>query len=70
MDKEYDLYCMRQTEVKESAYKDLELLKKVVDFKSKLYRCKWAKHEDANVGTVKLVPNERYLVELAQDDGT
>lgn len=63
----YDLYCISQTETKESAFKDLELLRKVVDFKSKFYRCKWAKYEEAYVGTIKLVPNKIYLSELEQD---
>lgn len=63
----YDLYCMSQTEIKENALKDLELLKKVVDFKTKFYRCKWAKYEEVNVGTIKLVPNKIYLGELEQD---
>ncbi|MEF9998212.1 MAG: nucleotidyl transferase AbiEii/AbiGii toxin family protein [Lachnospiraceae bacterium] len=63
----YDLYCMSQTEIKENAFKDLELLKKVVDFKTKFYKCKWAKYEEANVGTIKLVPNKIYLSELEQD---
>ena len=63
----YDLYCMSQTEIKENAFKDLELLKKVVDFKTKFYRCKWAKYEEAIVGTIKLVPNKIYLSELERD---
>ena len=63
----YDLYCMSQTEIKTSAFLNLELLKKVVDFKSKFYRCKWAKYQDAKIGTIKLVPRESYLIELKRD---
>jgi len=52
----YDLYCIAHSENKEVAYMNLDLLKCVVDFKTKFYPRKWAKYEEAKPGTIKLVP--------------
>ena len=63
----YDLYRMSQTEVKETALADKELLEKVVDFKEKFYRCSWAKYELATFGSMKLMPPEHNLKTLYDD---
>lgn len=63
----YDLYCIAHSEVKESAYRDLNLLKRVTDFKMKFYPRKWAHYELAVPGTLKLVPPE-YRMEALQRD--
>jgi len=63
----YDLYCMYKTKVKENAFLDTVLLNRVVEFKIKFYRCKWAKYEDAIIGTIKLVPDKQYIPELQED---
>lgn len=63
----YDLYRMSQTEVKETALADKELLEKVVDFKEKFYRCSWAKYELATFGSMKLMPLEHNLKTLYDD---
>ncbi|WP_337398872.1 nucleotidyl transferase AbiEii/AbiGii toxin family protein [Congzhengia sp.] len=63
----YDLYCMANSPVKDAAFKNIELLEKVVLFKEKLYRCPWAKYEDAKIGTMKLMPSERNLQVLKDD---
>ncbi len=52
----YDLYCIAHSENKNAAFEDLELLKKVVNFKMKFFPRKWAKYEEAIPGTIKLVP--------------
>ena len=43
----YDLYQMSGSAVKTHAFQDLDLLKDVVAFKKKFYRCPWAKYEEA-----------------------
>ena len=63
----YDIYCMTNSDVKEKALFDIELLKKVVDFKEKFYRCPWAKYEDAKIGTMKLMPPAFNLSKLEDD---
>lgn len=63
----YDLYCMMNSPVKEEAFKDVELLDKVVKFKEKFYRCPWARYDEARVGTMKLMPPERNIPALRDD---
>ncbi len=63
----YDLYCMMNSPVKESAFADIDLLTKVVEFKEKFYRCSWARYDEAKVGTMKLLPPERNLPVLRDD---
>ncbi|MCD8309351.1 MAG: nucleotidyl transferase AbiEii/AbiGii toxin family protein [Clostridia bacterium] len=63
----YDLYCMANSSVKQAAFTNIPLLEKVVDFKKKFYRCPWAKYEDAKVGTMKLMPQQRHIATLKND---
>ncbi len=63
----YDLAQMAQSEVKDEALHDLQLLRDVVEFKQKFYRSSWAKYEDAKVGTFKLLPSEFRYKELKED---
>ncbi len=63
----YDLYCMMNSPVKESAFDDIELLGKVVKFKDKFYHCGWARYDLAKVGTMKLMPPEHNLQALKDD---
>lgn len=63
----YDLAMMAKSSVKNNALADLDLLKGVVDFKQKFYTCAWAKYEDAEVGTLKLLPPEFRYKELKED---
>ena len=46
---------------------DLELLKKVVEFKQKFYPRSWVKYEEAVPGTLKLLPPEFRLDSLEKD---
>lgn len=63
----YDLYCMASSDVKNKALSDLELLRRVVDFKDKFYRCSWARYDEAKPGSMKLMPQESGLKILRSD---
>lgn len=63
----YDLYRMALTPVKEAAFSQPDLLKKVVDFKIKFYPRAWAKYQEAVPGTLKLVPPEYRFSALETD---
>lgn len=63
----YDLYCMANSPVKASAFSDLQLLEKVVQFKDKFYRCSWARYDQARTGTMKLIPSESNIKVLIDD---
>ena len=63
----YDLYRMSATMVKASALAELDLLKKVVDFKNKFYPRSWAKYNEAMKGALKLVPKDYRLPALLAD---
>jgi len=63
----YDLYCMLNSGVKETALKNIDLLYKVVEFKQKFYPRNWAHYEDAKPGTLKLCVPEYRIAELEKD---
>lgn len=63
----YDLYKLCNSFVKQDAFNDLQLLSTVVDFKSRFYKCTWAKYEDAKPGTMKLIPQASYLNDIETD---
>ena len=63
----YDLCQMSESTVKSRAFQDLDLLKDVVAFKMKFYRCPWAKYEEAIPGSIRLTPSEKYFTELQND---
>ena len=63
----YDLYSFGKSQYKESAFRQLGLLERVVTFKNKFYRCPWAKYEEAKPGTMSLVPAECHMDELKSD---
>ena len=58
---------MANSSVKEDAFADLDLLKKVVDFKMKFYPRSWADYPAAKPGTLKLFPPDFRLPELQAD---
>ena len=60
---------MANSSVKEDAFADLDLLKKVVDFKMKFYPRSWADYPAAKPGTLKLFPPDFRLPELQADCG-
>ena len=63
----YDLYRMSQTKVKDNALADNDLLKRVVDFKDKFYRCPWARYDLAKRGTMRLLPPDYNITKLRAD---
>lgn len=63
----YDLAMMAQSSIKDVAIKDMALLDKVVAFKMQFYPSPWAKFENAQPGTLKLVPPSYRLDALEKD---
>lgn len=63
----YDLYCIAHSDSKKAAYANIDLLKRVVDFKTKFYPRKWAHYELAVPGTMKLCPPSYRMDELRRD---
>lgn len=63
----YDLYVIAHSEYKSAAFEQIDLLRKVVDFKMKFYPRKWAEYENAKPETLKLVPPEYRLKVLRED---
>lgn len=65
----YDLYCMAHSSVTKAAFLDLNLLKRVVDFKMRFYRSNAAHYDLASPGTMKLLPTKMHLDVLEADYG-
>lgn len=63
----YDIYRMYSTPVKVKALSQLDLLEKVITFKSKFYPAKWAHFETAVPGSIKLIPSQPRFAELISD---
>lgn len=63
----YDLYCIGNSDIKESAYANIDLLKRVTDFKMKFYPRKWAHYELAFPGSLMLLPPEYRMGALEKD---
>jgi hypothetical protein len=63
----YDTYRLAGSRVKQKALADLQLLKDVVAFKMRFYRCPWANYENAKPGTFRLIPEPARLEELEKD---
>ena len=52
----YDLARMGRSPVKQEAFRDLDLLKKVVEFKKQFYPSAWARYDLAMPGSMRLAP--------------
>lgn len=63
----YDLFCMDRTPVKTAAYQDLNLLDRVVAFKTRFYPAGNAHYELAKPGTMRLFPPEDCIPTLCED---
>jgi len=64
----YDLFKMaEQTDLKNAALADMDLLQSVVEFKQKFYPRGWAKYDQAKPGTLKLIPPKRILDAMRKD---
>lgn len=63
----YDLYKIANSDFKDKALEDKDLLKKVTEFKMKFYPRKWAKYEEVLEGKLRLIPEEQRFKELEED---
>lgn len=63
----YDLFCMDQSPVKAAAYADLDLLRQVVQFKTRFYPARNAHYELAKPGTMRLMPPDNCIDQLLTD---
>jgi len=64
----YDLCLMAaDAEVKASALEKMDLLASVVEFKKKFYPRGWANYDAAVAGSLKLIPPESIISEMARD---
>ena len=63
----YDVWKISQTNYKEIALNDIDLLKKVIAFKKKFYRYSWDHLETALPGAIVLIPNEERIKDLRKD---
>ena len=63
----YDVYKLGQSYVKTKALENFSLLQIVLNFKEKFYRTPWAKFEEAVPGSIRLLPPDYRIKELAND---
>lgn len=63
----YDFHCLLQSKFKAESEKLTELLERVAKHKSIYFRAGWANYENAKKGSLKLIPSDRVLSELAED---
>jgi len=63
----YDLYRLSLLPIADSALTSLSLLEEVVQFKTRFYRCSWARYDLARPGSIRLLPPDHHLGELQRD---
>ncbi len=63
----YDVYKIAQSNVKEIAFNNLDLLNEVVAFKKRFYPRGWARYDEAIPGTLKLLPAPHNMHILEED---
>lgn len=63
----YDLYKLAQSDVKEKALGDQDLLKSVVDFKMTFWRSNAARYDLCAPGTMRLMPPDGSIPLVEQD---
>lgn len=63
----YDMYRLSRSSVCRKALNRLDLLQDVAKFKMRFYRSPWAKYEEAEPGTLKLLPPQHNLAGLKRD---
>ena len=63
----YDLACMAETEIAESALNQLDLLESVSRFKDKFYPRSWARYDLAKPSTFRLIPSQKRIIDLEED---
>lgn len=63
----YDMAMLARSPMCEDAVRDLELLRRVVDHKTKFYYSGWARYDLAVPGTLRLVPPDARIAGLSRD---
>lgn len=63
----YDMFMLARSAVRDSAVRDVELLRKVVEHKTKFYYSAWARYDLAIPSTLALVPPEARRRDLQRD---
>jgi predicted nucleotidyltransferase component of viral defense system len=63
----YDFYCLLNSEVKEIALNNIDLLEKVVLHKSLYFKSAWANYATAKKGTLKIIPDKTILDSMGKD---
>ena len=63
----YDLYKLALSPVRQDALRNLAMLRDVVEFKKRFYPVQWARYELAIPGSLRLVPPDDLLSNLAAD---
>ncbi len=63
----YDIVMLSRAGVAEAALQDLPLLHSVAEFKERFYPSRSARYDLARPGTIRLLPDEAQLTELARD---
>ena len=63
----YDLFMMTKSDVKDKAFRNLQLLDDVIAFKTKFYPRKWAEYEKAVPATIRIVPPKERIAYLMED---
>ena len=63
----YDLWCMCNAPIKDSALSQMELLDAVVRFKQKFYRCAWVRYDLATPTQILLAPPQAAIPILEAD---
>jgi len=63
----YDVFQLSQGDIWEQALDAMDLLERVAVFKGIFFKAAWAKYDQARPGTLRLVPGEQIIGELARD---
>jgi hypothetical protein len=63
----FDFQKLLQSDIRNKAINDSELLKLVVEHKKIYFRSGWANYDAAKKGSLRLIPNEKLLIELEKD---
>ncbi|MGE0631194.1 MAG: nucleotidyl transferase AbiEii/AbiGii toxin family protein [Pseudobdellovibrionaceae bacterium] len=63
----YDFFCLLKSPHKEASIKLIDLLERVAQHKAIYFRAGWANYDSARKGTLKLLPSENVLSEMADD---
>lgn len=61
------MYLLYNSQIREEAFNDFDLLEKVAAFKQKFYRSNRAKYDEANKEGLKLLPPQECMDDLLQD---